>query len=231
MGWPPAPLKFAVMVSGFAALSEAGQRAVKRAVDTPGLLVIGKGDTVVAEGKPFSAGVCFHASAVRLMLIPATSCPFPSERSLVLHEGFSNLRVERHNGGTLGFRRRDSRVCHSRLTLVPVSTCSCCRGLRPKPARLAPLPRQLRRLGRPEPRRAPHGSQPGQPASKSPVASNSKQEQRACIIAGNTKYACAVQPRLVGHLALSRFSHRSALRLLRPPRSRPHRSAAGRVGC
>jgi len=49
--WPPPPLKFVVMVSGFIPLDPMCQSLFKQAVPTPSLLVLGKGDTVAGHGQ------------------------------------------------------------------------------------------------------------------------------------------------------------------------------------
>lgn len=97
--WPPSPLKFAVMVAGFAALSDEGQRAVKRTVATPALLVVGRGDTVVSQGKSLGFSSAW-LSRLQWTNASVSSLHAPAERSLLLYEGFSNLRIEFHDGGT-----------------------------------------------------------------------------------------------------------------------------------
>ena len=49
--WPPSPLKFAVICSGFIPLDPMCQALFKKKVPTPSLLVLGKGDTVAGHGQ------------------------------------------------------------------------------------------------------------------------------------------------------------------------------------
>lgn len=101
-GWPPPPLRFVVIVSGFVPLDPTCQALFARKVDTPSLLVLGKGDTVAGHGKPPSPHtrpLCRPPSPSQV-LIPDAAFPMPGpDRSLQLLDGFTNLRVEWHEGG------------------------------------------------------------------------------------------------------------------------------------